>query len=790
MFSGEQILKFLLCFIFFCINKCAHCQSYVFAQLNGSPINTTGWNLQGDARVTNVTGTADSEILICSVSAPSGAVFYKEPINLSQCNKWIAEFDFRMFDGSGADGLAFCFLDVPPSGYIAGGNLGIPKTANGLKVCFDTWNNCIPFNPSTVHQLMPKIEIRWGIGYDNVSNPDTTINGECNQAEPTVDNSDGKLTYLRSADYNHAKISYDRGNIQVFVNDTLYLTGYQQFNFAGYLGFTASTGGYTDNHSIKNVIIYTDMPPSIAGHNQSFCPYDTIQIGGSSNPLYSYLWYPSTNLDDSTASAPYLYISGVASTRYITYHVRTSLKTNPICASTDSVIIKVFPDPIVNFITPEICLNDTVAHFYDSSYTKDNTSLPFIYEWNFGDPNAKGNNQDTSTAENPSHLYSTTGNYYVRLKVTNSDGCTDSLSKLFTVNGSRPISSFSVNHASGLCSNQTTIITNESSVDFGKITRVQISWGDSATISYFDDQPYPGKLYYHNYPKTDSSNPSSYKIQMISYSGIACENESGQIITVEPEPRVQFNSIPPLCDNDSAILITQASELTGLPGSFSFSGDGVSTDGLFNPQSAGAGSHILLYKFISTNGCVDSAFQTIMIFQSPSINSINDTFAFVNQPLQLNAVVNNTTEVSFLWSPFTGLNNPYIQDPVLTLTSNFNSITYSVKATDTSGCYGETSFEINVFKDNPNIYLPNAFTPGNTTNNVFRPISRGISSIEFFRIYNRWGQLVYSTSQIGIGWDGTISGKLQETGSYVWMIQAITNTGNVIFRKGTMTLIR
>jgi hypothetical protein len=250
-------------------NKNAVCQNYVFARLTGKPLKTTGWTLQGDAQVVN-----DSELLICrSGYKISGAIFYNQPINLSFCNRWVAEFDFRMFGGTGADGLAFCFLDVPPTGFILGSGLGIPAAANGLKVCFDTWNNCIPWDPSTVHKDMPKIEIRWGKGYDDNSNPNNPIYGECAWWEPTRDNSDGKISFIRSANYNHAKIAYDRGHIQVFVNDTLYLTGYNgehQFDFTGYLGFTAATGGYWDAHSIKNVIIYTDMPPHLPEKVQVF----------------------------------------------------------------------------------------------------------------------------------------------------------------------------------------------------------------------------------------------------------------------------------------------------------------------------------------------------------------------------------------------------------------------------------------------------------------------------------------------------------------------------------------
>src|ERR1700744_1662374 len=100
------IILFLLC-----ING-TKAQNFVFAQLTGSPVNTTGWNLQGAARVTNVTGTGNTEILLCPAQQnQSGAVFYNQAINLSLCITWTAEFDFRMYDGTSADGLAFCFLD-------------------------------------------------------------------------------------------------------------------------------------------------------------------------------------------------------------------------------------------------------------------------------------------------------------------------------------------------------------------------------------------------------------------------------------------------------------------------------------------------------------------------------------------------------------------------------------------------------------------------------------------------------------------------------------------------------
>ena len=394
-----------------CIQQQVHAQTYVFAQMNGAPINTTGWNLQGSAWVTNVTGNNNSEILLCSGKWSSGAAFVNQPIDMTFCNKWIAEFDFRMYDGTGGDGLAFCFLDVPPVGFTQGGGLGIPGTANGLKVCFDTWNNCIKYDPSTVHQDMPKIEIRWGIGYDDYSNQQNPKIGECLQ-EPTLYNSNGQTSFIRSNDYTHAKITYDGGNIQVFLNGTLYLTGTALFNFVGYLGFTASTGDYTDNHSIKNVIIYTQMPPSVAGAGQQICPSDTVQLGTTGDPSYVYSWFPAANLNDPASSAPLLHIQNDSpDAQLFTYVVNTSYKTNPKCASRDSVQIKVFPHPIVGYSMPEICLTDAKAQFFDSTYTNDNTTLPFSYQWNFGDPNAQPANPNISAQKDPSHIYSAAANY-------------------------------------------------------------------------------------------------------------------------------------------------------------------------------------------------------------------------------------------------------------------------------------------------------------------------------------------------------------------------------------------
>lgn len=232
-------------FVLMLLSMFARAQGVIFAELQGQPtMNTTGWNLTGAAQIGDTPGDTDTFnnelILTTAVNTTSGAAFFGQPIDMSVCNRWIASFEFRIFDGTAADGIAFCFLDVPPAGFVNGGGLGIPATANGLKVVLDTWDNgCGP---------NPEIQVYSGPGYD-----------ECFPTLFKVQNTTGQLNFMRSNNYNTVEIVYDSGFIDVKINNTLWASGiFAPAAFTGYVGFTASTGGATDRHSIRNVQIYTD----------------------------------------------------------------------------------------------------------------------------------------------------------------------------------------------------------------------------------------------------------------------------------------------------------------------------------------------------------------------------------------------------------------------------------------------------------------------------------------------------------------------------------------------------
>ena len=82
--------------------------------------------------------------------------------------------------------------------------------------------------------------------------------------------------------------------------------------------------------------------------------------------------------------------------------------------------------------------------------------------------------------KDPFHIYSAASHYPLTLKVTNVKGCVTGKTETFTVNGAVPLAALNVQDPDSLCSNQLVFIRNESSVDFGSITRLQIDWGDGS----------------------------------------------------------------------------------------------------------------------------------------------------------------------------------------------------------------------------------------------------------------------------------------------------------------------
>ncbi|MFT3946918.1 MAG: gliding motility-associated C-terminal domain-containing protein [Agriterribacter sp.] len=197
---------------------------------------------------------------------------------------------------------------------------------------------------------------------------------------------------------------------------------------------------------------------------------------------------------------------------------------------------------------------------------------------------------------------------------------------------------------------------------------------------------------------------------------------------------------------------------------------------------------------VTNAGCPNVMLDTfhVAVTQPVIVFAGNDTSIVASQPLQLNITVSDSSANQYTWTPFTGLSSTTIPNPVADLSNMAGStITYIVKATTADGCFGEDNIKVTVFTTAPDIFVADAFTPnGDGRNDYIHPVGVGIATMNYFRIYNRWGQLVYSSTDTKKGWDGTINGRIQTTDTYVYMAQGVDYTGRIITKKGTITLIR
>lgn len=193
------------------------------------------------------------------------------------------------------------------------------------------------------------------------------------------------------------------------------------------------------------------------------------------------------------------------------------------------------------------------------------------------------------------------------------------------------------------------------------------------------------------------------------------------------------------------------------------------------------------------NGCPSLVTDTVTVDVTPPIRITTypyDTILYENEQVQLLAVSAVPAANNFVWTPIIGLSNPAIPDPVLTAGPVGDVIQYKVTASSTAGCKGEGFVKVRVYKG-PDLYVPTGFTPnGDGLNDRFYPFPVGIRSINYFRVYNRWGHIMFNSTTLYQGWDGKFSGVLQPSGVYVYMAEGVDKNGNKITKKGTITLIK
>lgn len=514
------------------------------------------------------------------------------------------------------------------------------------------------------------------------------------------------------------------------------------------------------------------------------------------------------------------------------YKVKLVINKGLTCPDSATTIAKVFPGFFPDFTSSGICVNKPTLF---TDLTKTDYGVVDSWRWDFGEASLTN---DTSRVKNPSFSYPSNGTKNVLLIVTNSKGCIDTLIKNIAIIDKPPLRvAFSdtlicsgdnlqlrafgdgifnwtpVNNITnentatptvsptsttiykvqlndnGCINNDsvrvrvvsfvsltimadTTICTGDA-VQLKAITNgLKILWSPASTL---DD---PTKLNPVANPFTSTNYQAKTTIG-------GCSTTNDVMISVVPYPLANAGADTTLCLGTQAQLNGQVngSTINWTPSIT------LNNPTILNPIAFPKVTTTYILSTTDTKGCPKPDVDSVIVTVLPKLKAFagNDTAVVVGEPLQFNA----TGATVYNWSPPTGLNATNIPNPVGLYDGSFDNIRYRVIVANQVGCVDSAFINVKVFNVNPQIFVPTAFTPnGDGKNDLFRPVAVGIKKIEYFRVYNRWGQLVFTTTVNGQGWDGSIGGRTQASNSYVWIVKGIDYLDRPFFKKGAVTLIR
>ncbi len=316
---------------------------------------------------------------------------------------------------------------------------------------------------------------------------------------------------------------------------------------------------------------------------------------------------------------------------------------------------------------------------------------------------------------------------------------------------------------------------------------------------YWDDTKYlwdlgDGDTAQTRYP-AHTYDTGTFKIRLITMPGYRCADTAYSKLLVYPSVHPSFVINGLGCTNQPVRFIntsfTDIGRINNLEWTFINGKDSTRSSTVVNNPfytfTAPDQTYAAILDVTTTRGCEARDTQYINIRQSPYPLITHDTILSVGEPYQLYANAGYDSIGSYVWSPAYGLDNPNSASPVATGTED---ITYRVQMQNNYGCSLSDTVHIKYYKG-PDIYVPNAFTPnGDGRNDIFRPFPVGIVKLDYFRVFNRWGGIMYQTQAYLQGWDGRVGGQPALPGTYIWEVKGKDYQNKIIFKRGTVLLIR
>jgi gliding motility-associated-like protein len=418
------------------------------------------------------------------------------------------------------------------------------------------------------------------------------------------------------------------------------------------------------------------------------------------------------------------------------------------------------PTATVVIDKPSFCLGETIA-----LHMKDTADL-MGWNWYFGDGVSTGtalaNSAPTQTISYPYTYYPPPfGTAVVSLVYfTSAFSCTNTAQVNIKV--TKVDANFNRNDELAVkdsvhCLNVPDLFTNKSQINNSTfINGLYFNWdfGNGVTSGSMS----PGYIY---------PSPGMYTITLkVTDPQAGCVDVSVKHMTINPLPTASIALPDSVCSGSNFVLVsstsTDVSQYQWQPA------EGVSSPNTATTIATATTSTTYTLLVTSIYGCAVLSNTENVYVQEPIVPIQWDTTIVIGQTALMN--VNFGTFYTYTWSPTENLSCEHC--PYATSNSTAN-ITYTVEVEDNMGCF-RTTHTFSVYVDPvTSIDVPTAFTPnGDGVNDVIYVDGWGIKKLNYFRIFNRWGQLLFESYDIKVGWDGTYKGVPQNMETYIYQASA------------------